>query len=79
MVQYTLKQRIFLYDSYVKYGSAWKYRQKFHDERVPRRQTIHNLVNKLRTTGLIIKKQKHKRRALTEDELDDIGARPEHT
>jgi hypothetical protein len=36
-------------------------------------------VNKLRTTGLSInKKQKHKRRVLTE-KLDDIGGRLEHT
>jgi hypothetical protein len=37
-------------------------------------------VNKLRTTGLLIdKKQKHKRRVVTEEKLDDIGARLEHT
>jgi transposase len=48
----------------------------------PRRQigVIHNLVNKLRTMGLLIdKKQKHKRRVLTEEKLDAIGARYEHT
>jgi hypothetical protein len=39
-----------------------------------------NLVNKLRTTRLLIdKKQKHKRRVLTEEKLDGIGARHEHT
>jgi biotin operon repressor len=43
-------------------------------------QTIHNLVNKLRSTGLLIdKRQKHKRRVLTEERLGDIGARLEHT
>jgi transposase len=57
-----------------------KYRRKFRDERVPSRQTIYNVVNKLRTTGLLIdKKQKHKRRVLTGEKLDDIGARLEHT
>jgi hypothetical protein len=35
----------------VKYGSAGKCRRKFRDERVPSRQTIHNLVDKLRKTG----------------------------
>jgi hypothetical protein len=41
-------------------------------------QTIYNLVNKLRTTGLLIdKKTKHKRRVLTEEKFD-IGARLEH-
>jgi transposase len=84
MVRYTLEQLTFLYDIHVKYGSARKCRRKFvHkfcDERVPSRKTIHNLVNKLRTTGLlIVKKQNHKRRLLTEEKLDDIGARFEHT
>jgi transposase len=82
MVRYTLEQRVFLYDTYVKYGSSGKCERKFRkfrDERVPSRQTIHNLVNKLRTRGhLIDKKQKHKRRLLTEEKLDDIGARLEH-
>jgi hypothetical protein len=43
-------------DIYVKYRSARKCRRKirckFRDEGVPSRQKIHNLVNKLRTTGL---------------------------
>jgi hypothetical protein len=83
MVWYILQQHVFLYDNYVKYGSAGKcrqkFRRKFRDERLPSRQIIHNLVNKLRTTGFLIdKKQKHKRRMLTE-KLHDIGARLEHT
>jgi transposase len=79
MVLYTLEQRVFLCVTYVKYGSARKCRRKFRDERVLRRQTIRNMVNKLRTTGLLIdKKQKHKCRVLNE-KLDDIGARLEHT
>jgi hypothetical protein len=46
---------------------------------VPSRQTVHNLVTKLRTTGLLTeKKQKHKRRVITE-KFDDIGARITHT
>jgi hypothetical protein len=72
------EQSVFLYVTHVKYGSARKCRRKFRDERVPSRQTIHNLVNKLRTWPLTDKKQKHKRRVLTE-KLDAIGARLEHT
>jgi hypothetical protein len=65
-MRYTLEQCVLLYDTYVKYGSARKMRWlKFCDERVPRRQTIHNLMNKLRPTGLFLdKKQKHKRQVL---------------
>jgi hypothetical protein len=76
MVQHALQQRVFLYDAYVKYGSASKCRRKFRDKRVPSRQTIHNSVNKLRTMGLLLdKKQNHKCQVLTEEKLDDIGAR----
>jgi hypothetical protein len=72
MVRDTSEQRVFLYDTYVKYGSAGKCRRKcrrkFRDESVPSRQTIHHLVNKLRTTGhLTDKKTKHKLRVLTEE------------
>jgi hypothetical protein len=64
------------HDTYVKYGSArkcqWKFWRKFHDVQVPSRQTIHNLVNKLRTTGLLRnKKQKHKCWVLIGEKLDD--------
>jgi transposase len=49
-------------------------------KRVPSRQTILNLVSKLRSTGLLIdKKQKHNHRVLTEEKLGDIGAKLEHT
>jgi hypothetical protein len=52
----TSPSQIMLYNTYVKCGSAGKCRQKclrkFRDEIVPSRQTIHNLVNKLRT-GLL--------------------------
>jgi gamma-glutamylcysteine synthetase len=47
--------------------------------RVPSRQTIHNLLIKLRTTRLLIdNEQKHKRQVLTEEKWD-IWARLEHT
>jgi hypothetical protein len=53
---------------------------KIFGERISSRQAIHNLVNKLRSTLLLIdKKQKQKQRVLTEEKLDDIGARLEHT
>jgi hypothetical protein len=84
MVRYNLEQPVFLHDTYVKYGSATKCRRKFRrtfcNERVPSRQTIHNFMNKLTTTGLSTdKKTKHKCRALTEEKLTDTGARLEHT
>jgi hypothetical protein len=63
MVRYTLEKHVFLYNTYVKYGSARKcrrkFRRKFCDERVRTRQTIHSLVTKLRTTGLLIGKKQN--------------------
>jgi transcriptional regulator of heat shock response len=77
---------VLLYVTHVNYRSARKCRRKFRHTfgggRVPSRQTIHNFVNKLRTTRLLIdkkqKKTKHKRRVFTEEKLNDIGARLEH-
>jgi hypothetical protein len=78
MVRFTLEQSVFLYDICVKYGSARKCHHRFYDERVSSRQTIHSLVNKLRSTGLLIdKKKKHKHQMLIK-KLNDIGARLEH-
>jgi hypothetical protein len=66
VVRYALEQHVFLYVTYVKYGYTRKCRRIFHDEGVPSRQA-HNLVNKLRSTGLLIhKKKKHKRLVFTE-------------
>jgi transposase len=83
MVWYTSEQHLFLCDTYMKYRSTrkcWrKFQHKFCEERVPSRQTVHNLVNKLRSTGLINDKKKiHKCRVLNEEKLDGIGARLEH-
>jgi hypothetical protein len=78
MVGYTSQQRVFLCD--MKYRSARKCWRKFHDERARSRQTIHNFVNKPRSTWLLEdRKQKHKYWVLTEEKLDDVGARLEHT
>jgi hypothetical protein len=63
MVRYTLEQLVFLYDTYVKYRSVRKHQRKFqhifHDERVPSRQTIHNLVKKLGAMGFSTDKIKN--------------------
>jgi hypothetical protein len=83
LVRLALEQRVFLYDTYVKYGSAGKYgrksRRKFRDEKYPAgKPFIIWWINLRRITGLLIdKKPKHKRGALTEEKLDDIGARVE--
>jgi hypothetical protein len=79
-VRHSLEQRVFQYVTLVKYGSARKCRRKFLDESVPIRQPIHNFVNQLRSAGpLTDKKQKCKRRVITEEKMDDIRPILEHT
>jgi transposase len=71
IVRYTLGQRVFLYTDLLK---------SVGENLDVNFVTVHNLANKLRSTGLLIdKKQKHKGRMLTEEKLDDVGARLEHT
>jgi hypothetical protein len=79
MEKFTLQQRLFLYDSYVKCNSARKSQRKFEREfpgvRVPTRYAIHYLVNKVRKTGVLRdSKPRRRRRVLTEEKLDEIGA-----
>jgi transposase len=73
-----------MYDTYVKSGSARKvrrrFRHKFQNVTVPQRETVHRLVNKVRWTGSVLdRKAESKRRVLTEEKLDEIGAQLEHT
>ncbi|XP_021921559.1 uncharacterized protein LOC110830678 isoform X2 [Zootermopsis nevadensis] len=79
MEKFTLQQRLFLYDSYVRYNSARKSQRKFGRKfpgvRIPTRYAIHYLVNKVRKTGVLRdSKPKRRRRVLTEEKLDEIGA-----
>lgn len=71
-VRYTLEQRVYMYDTYVKSGSARevrrRFRRKFQEITVPQRETVHKLVNKVRRTGSVLdRKAEWKRRLLTEE------------
>jgi hypothetical protein len=60
-----LESEVYFRDTYVKCETARKCRRKLSHERVPSGQTIHNLVNKLGSAGLLIdKKQEHTHRVL---------------
>jgi hypothetical protein len=52
-------------DTYVKYLSdrkcQQKFRSKFHDGRVPRRQKIHNFVHRIRSTQLLTHKKQNQK------------------
>jgi transposase len=81
---YTLEQRIFLYDSYVKKKSykscERRFRCRYPGIRIPTSSTILRLVKKVRSTGSFLDKKYTRQNAvLTEETLDEIGSRLEHS
>jgi transposase len=81
-MKYNIQQRIFLYDSYVKYSSykkcARKFGQKYPGFIVPSKSTIYRIVQKVRRTGTVLNKPRRRaRHVLTEEMLDNIGAQLE--
>jgi hypothetical protein len=84
MVKYTLEQRIFLYASYVKkkfYESCKRrFRCRYPGVRIPAASAILRLVKKVRSTGSFLDKKYTRQNAvLTEEALDEIGARLENS
>lgn len=77
--KFTLEQRVFMYDTYVKTESCREVCRQFQDKfptvSVPNRETVRRLIKKLRTTGsLNAKCPKPKRRVLNEEKLVEIHA-----
>jgi hypothetical protein len=80
--KYTVKQRIFIYDSYEKSNSdhafCREFQQKFPCVDIPARSTIHYLVNKFKFINSVLdKKIKIRCHTSVEENLDDTGARLE--
>jgi hypothetical protein len=78
-----VEQLAFLYGSYANCGSARKSQREFHHKftriTVPSTTGIHELINKVRSTGsLLDKKTAKKYSVLTKEKLDKIRARLEH-
>ena len=61
---YSIQQRIFIYDSYIRTESARAVRRLFQEKfpgvRVPGHTAIHNLFNKFHETGSVQDKKKGK-------------------
>ncbi|PSN46192.1 hypothetical protein C0J52_18540 [Blattella germanica] len=77
--KFTLEQRVFMYDTYVKTESCREVCRQFQDKfptvSVPNRETVRRLIKKLRRTGsLNAKCPKPKRRVLNEEKLVEIHA-----
>ena len=78
MPTYTLQQRIFMYDSYVRpITSSCRevlrlFQANYPGVHVPSREAVRLLVNKFRETGSIFDKKRNvKRRVLMEQKLED--------
>jgi hypothetical protein len=84
MVQNTVKTVHFLYKLYKKCGSAKKCWRKCHPtfpgNTIPSLTCIHIAINKVWSTGSLLDKIYAKRGCLlTEEKLNEIGARLQHT
>jgi hypothetical protein len=60
-LRYTLQQRVFIYDNFVKTESVGTVRRRFQDQfpdsAVPNWSCVHKIVNKLRETGSLCDKK----------------------
>ncbi|PSN34967.1 hypothetical protein C0J52_24960 [Blattella germanica] len=76
---FTLEQRVFINNTFVK-CSSWRkcrrrFQKKFPEVHPPSKHAIYKIAKKFRETGsLLNKKTERKRRVLTEEILNDIGA-----
>ncbi|XP_068086433.1 probable inactive protein kinase DDB_G0270444 isoform X4 [Anabrus simplex] len=77
--KYSLEQRLCLYDSYVKFGSAKKtqklFREKYPTEIIPSKSAIHKLVNHVRLKGTLLDLKKKPRQVLPDDVSDTVGSK----
>jgi hypothetical protein len=81
MVKYTLERRIFLYDSYVKNKSCKsRFHHRYPGVRIPASSAILRLVKKVHSTGSFLDRKYTRQNAvLTEETLDEIEAKLEHS
>ncbi|PSN34968.1 hypothetical protein C0J52_24961 [Blattella germanica] len=83
--KFSLRERLYIYNTYVKSKKSCgktrsKFRNKFPNRPVPTATAIKNLAKKFNETGSVInKKIKRTRHVLTEEKLDDIAERLEHS
>ena len=73
--RFTLQQRFFVCKCYFKWESPSRVRTEYIQTLPPSRFTIHEIVKKFETTGSVANKSRNrKRKFLTEETLDEIGA-----
>jgi hypothetical protein len=77
MVPYVIQQHIFLHEMYVKYNSAkmcWrKFLQEHPGSKILNTTGIHQLINKMRSTGSLLDKKP----MMNEEKMDYLRSRLE--
>jgi hypothetical protein len=84
MEKFTPDHQLFLYESYVKCNNSARknkrtFKRKFPWLQVHNRNTIHNLVNEVRITGMLTDMKPKYHGLLTEEKLGEIRAQPEQS
>jgi hypothetical protein len=77
-MKYSVQQRVFLYDIFLKLKS-WrkcqrKFLRKFSESVVPSKAAIYRIMAKFHTVGSVFNKKKPQKDVLTEETLNDIGS-----
>ena len=83
--KFSLCERVYVHNTYIKIRTSCaktsrKFRIKFPNRPVPSAGTIRGLAKRFKETGSVNNlKSNRKRSVLTEEKLDEIGERLEHT
>ena len=82
--EFSLRERVYIHNMYMKSRKSCsetrKFRIKFPGRPVPNPSTIRRLAKRFKETGSIKNRNVNRRRhVLTEETLDEIGKRLEHT
>ena len=83
--KFSLRERVYMFNTYIKVRKSCsktrrKFRIKFPNIPVPSAETIRRLAKRFKETGSMNnRKSNRKRSVLTEEKLDQIGERLEHT
>ena len=82
--EFSLRERVYIHNTYMKNRKSCserrKFRIKFPIRRVPNPSTIRGLAKRFKETGCVKNRKVYRRRhVLTEETLDEIGERLEHT
>ena len=80
MVEFSIEQRIFIVETYLLKKKSYekciyKFQRYYPESNVPSKLCVLRLFRKWRQTGSVLNRKKYPKRALTQQNLDDIHAK----